>query len=57
MGEDDKMVNIMIPKELIERIEDFRFENRISTRAEAMRFLMEWALNHGAKKERKTKNV
>jgi metal-responsive CopG/Arc/MetJ family transcriptional regulator len=40
-----------MPEELIERVDDFRFENRFDTRAETMRFLMEWALDNGAKKE------
>ena len=40
-------------EELIKRVDDFRFKNRFDSRAEAMRFLMEWALKHGAKKERR----
>ena len=38
--------------ELIERLDDFRFENRINSRSEAIRRLMDEALN---KYEKKTK--
>ena len=47
------MINIAIPESMLERVEDFRFEQRFKTRAEAMRFLMEWALKNGSKKEGK----
>jgi Arc/MetJ-type ribon-helix-helix transcriptional regulator len=46
-----RLINVHMPEELIERVDDFRFENRFDTRAETMRFLMEWALDNGAKKE------
>lgn len=38
-------------EDLIKRVDDFRFKNRFNSRADAMRFLMEWALDKGAKKE------
>ncbi len=51
MEEKNKMINIAIPESLLERMEDFRFDQRFKTRAEAMRFLMEWALDRNPKKE------
>ena len=53
MEDKNKMINIAIPESLLKRIEDFRFAQRFKTRAEAMRFLMEWALNNGAEREGK----
>ena len=42
-------LNIAIPKELLQRIDDFRFENRFKSRAEAARFLLEYALKENPK--------
>ena len=39
-------------KELLERISDFRFENRIETRSEAIRILVEKGLKEYAKKKK-----
>ena len=44
MTDESRMVNIALSKKLLERIDTFRFENRFPTRAEAMRWLMDWAL-------------
>lgn len=49
MEKKSRLINLMMSEELIKRVDDFRFENRFNTRAEAMRFLMEWALDNGAK--------
>jgi len=43
--EDTIIFHLSIPGELVERIDDFKFEKRIVTRAAAMRYLMTWALN------------
>ena len=51
MEKKSRLINLMMSEELIKRVDDFRFENRFNTRAEAMRFLMEWALDHGAKRK------
>ena len=40
-------------KELLERINDFRFENRIETRSEAIRILVEKGLKEYDKKKKK----
>jgi hypothetical protein len=42
---DARVIILMNPK-LLERIEDFRFTHRISTRAEAIRELIETGLRH-----------
>jgi Arc/MetJ-type ribon-helix-helix transcriptional regulator len=49
----NKMINIAIPESLLERVEDFRFEQRFKTRAEAIRYLMEWALDRNPQKPNK----
>jgi metal-responsive CopG/Arc/MetJ family transcriptional regulator len=40
-------------KELLERINDFRFDNRIETRSEAIRMLVEKALKDYERKKKK----
>jgi len=42
-------LNIAIPKELLQKIDDFRFERRFNSRAEAARFLLEYALEQNPK--------
>ncbi len=46
---DTIIFNLSIPGKLLERIDDFKFEQRFVTRAAAIRYLMTWALNrlHG----------
>jgi len=44
---------LTLDKDLLERIEDFRFDNRVNTRSEAIRRLLEEALK---KYEKKGKN-
>ena len=48
-----KKILFSATKDLLERIDDFRFENRIESRSEAMRRLLDEALR---KYEKKTKN-
>ena len=38
------MLTFFIDTELLNRIDDFRFDNRFPTRAGAIRWLLEWAL-------------
>lgn len=38
-------VLIHLDPEFIQRVDDFRYQHRFPSRAAAMRFLMEWALN------------
>jgi hypothetical protein len=50
LGMDEtKMVNVGFPAELLERVETFRFQNRFATRVEAIRWLIEAALNNKLK--------
>jgi len=42
---DTIIFNLSIPGKLLERIDDYKFEQRLDTRADAMRHLMAWALN------------
>ena len=42
--EDKTILNFVATKEFIEKIDDYRFKHRFNTRAEAIRFLIEWAL-------------
>jgi metal-responsive CopG/Arc/MetJ family transcriptional regulator len=46
---------LTIDENLLERIDDFRFNNRINTRSEAIRRLIEEALAQYEKKPIKTK--
>ena len=39
-----QMLTFFIDTELLNRIDDFRFDNRFPTRAGAIRWLLEWAL-------------
>lgn len=41
----NKQVLVTIPNELLKRIEDFQFDNRIPSRNEAIRQLLERGLN------------
>jgi len=38
-----------MPQEMINAVDDFRFENRFHSRAEAIRWLIEWALKKNPK--------
>ncbi len=38
------ILNFIIEKDLLEKIEDFRFKNRFATRAAAIKWLLAWAL-------------
>jgi len=41
---------LIVDEDLLERIDDFRFENRINTRSEAIRRLIKESLNKYEKK-------
>jgi hypothetical protein len=51
-SEPTERIHIEMPKELIERIDDFRFERRLPSRAEAIRQLIEAGLRHAPKPHR-----
>src|SRR5437773_10469294 len=44
MSVNKPLLNFIIEKELLEKIEDFRFRNRFATRAAAIKWLLAWAL-------------
>lgn len=45
-------LHIPISKDLMKRIDDYRFNRRFQTRAEAVRFLLEWALKQNPKPDK-----
>ncbi len=51
MKQDQKLI-IQVSKELIDKIDDYRFANRVNSRAEAVRQLIEMGIA-GQKKEPK----
>ena len=53
MATDKPRILLTVEKELLERIDDFRFENRIETRSEAIRLLVEKGLKEYEKKTKK----
>ena len=52
MPTEKPILTFAIDEELLERLNDFRFENRIETRSEAIRMLVEKALKDHEKKKR-----
>jgi Arc/MetJ-type ribon-helix-helix transcriptional regulator len=48
---DYTIINILIPDKLLEQIEDYRFQKRFKNRAEAIRYLLEYAVKHSPEKE------
>lgn len=42
------MLTFVIPKLLLERIDDYRFEHRFKSRAAAIKHLIKWALDQNA---------
>jgi Arc/MetJ-type ribon-helix-helix transcriptional regulator len=51
VAKDYTIINILIPDELLEQIEDYRFQKRFKNRAEAIRYLLEYAVKHSPEKE------
>lgn len=50
---DKTFINIQIPTEMLDWIDDYRFKNRIQSRAEAVRQLIEKALGSSKKETSK----
>ena len=44
MATDKPVMNFVIDPDLLARVDDFRFKNRFSSRAAAIKWLLEWAL-------------
>jgi len=53
MPTEKSILNFAVDKELMRRLDDFRFENRINTRSEAIRRLLEEALKKYEKESKK----
>ena len=45
MGSDKPLLNFVIEPDLLKRLDDFRYKNRFSTRAAAIKWLLAWALD------------
>ena len=52
MPSDRQLLNFIVEKDLLNRLDDFRFHNRFATRAGAIKWLLDWALEQGAKPDR-----
>ena len=48
-----RVTTISLPRSLVERIDDFRFERRLSSRAEAIRELIEAGLQRAKETNRR----
>ena len=53
MPTEKPILTFAVDKELLERINDFRFDNRIETKSEAIRMLVEKGLREYTKKTEK----
>jgi metal-responsive CopG/Arc/MetJ family transcriptional regulator len=53
MPTEKPILNFAVDKELMKRLEDFRFENRINTMSKAIRQLLDEALRKYEKKGKK----
>jgi metal-responsive CopG/Arc/MetJ family transcriptional regulator len=55
MPSDKPRILFVMDKELLDRIDDFRFSNRINSRSETVRRLVDEALSKYEKQEKKPK--
>lgn len=53
MPSEKHILTFATDKKLLERINDFRFDNRIETKSEAIRMLVEKGLDHYEKEAKK----
>ena len=54
---DKTFINIQIPTEMLDWIDDYRFKNRIQSRSEAVRQLIEKALGSPKKRPQRSKGI
>lgn len=47
----DKLITLLMPPALIERLDDFRFANRFPSRAATIKWLLSWALDQAPRRE------
>jgi len=45
MGTEKPFLNFVIEPDLLKRLDDFRFKNRFASRAAAIKWLLQWALD------------
>ncbi len=45
MAGDKPLLNFLVEPELLKRVDDFRFKNRFDSRAAAIKWLLDWALD------------
>jgi hypothetical protein len=45
MGSEKPLLNFVIDPELLKRVDDFRYKQRFPTRAAAIKWLLDWALD------------
>jgi hypothetical protein len=50
------ILNFVADAKLIERLDDFRFKNRFESRAAAVKWLLDWALEKNPKRAVGTQN-
>jgi hypothetical protein len=48
---DKPYLNFVIDRDLLKRLEDYRFRHRFPTRAAAIKWLLDWALKQNPSKE------
>ena len=53
MPSDKPLLHIVMDQALIDRIDDFRYENRFPSRAAAVKWLIERSLDRGERPDRK----
>jgi hypothetical protein len=53
MGSEKPLLNFVIEPSLLRRIDDFRFAHRFPTRAAAIKWLLDWALDRKPEVEQK----
>jgi hypothetical protein len=51
MASDKPFLSFLVDDALLKRLDDFRFKNRFPTRAAAIKWLLEWALDQKPRPE------
>ncbi len=51
MPKDEKLVHILLPMELVNKIDDYRFDQRFESRSAAVRYLLEYAVKQNPKQD------
>jgi len=53
MGENEgrKLLNMLMPMDLLKRVDDFKFKQRFNSRTDAVKYLLEFALDKHNKGE------